>query len=99
MPLYSKLSPYSDTELSSGYLGVATFRNVTAQADDILFTVSVQYERRPDLLAYDLYGDSALWWVFSVRNKNVLLDPVYDMVAGAEIYLPRYDSLKIELGL
>ena len=58
-----------------------------------------QYENRPDLLAYDLYGDVNLWWVFAVRNKDVIKDPVYDMVAGVTIRLPQMTTLKQSLGI
>jgi hypothetical protein len=54
---------------------------------------------RPDILAYDLYGDPGLWWVFAVRNKSVLKDPVYDMLAGQRIYIPNLTTLQNELGI
>jgi hypothetical protein len=54
---------------------------------------------RPDLLAYDIYGDSQLWWVFAVRNKDIIKDPVYDMVAGITIRLPQMTTLKQSLGI
>jgi hypothetical protein len=53
---------------------------------------------RPDLLAYDIYGDSQLWWVFAVRNKDVLKDPIYDFVPGQTIYLPQLADIKTALG-
>jgi hypothetical protein len=59
----------------------------------------VQYTHRPDLLAYDLYGDHKLWWVFAQRNINELKDPVFDFEAGVEIYLPKGGNLKRLLGI
>jgi hypothetical protein len=53
---------------------------------------------RPDLLAYDIYGDSQLWWVFVVRNKDVLRDPVYDFVPGQRIFLPKLETIKNAIG-
>jgi hypothetical protein len=98
MSTYSNLSPYYSTSFNGAYLDVATFRDIPSEADDINFEVTPQYEYRPDLLAYDLYGDSRLWWVFSVRNVNVIKDPIYDLYAGQNIYLPKLSSLKILLG-
>ena len=99
MASYSKLSPYYTTDLSNGYLDIINFRDIPGETDDILFTVTSNYEYRPDLLAYDLYGDVNLWWVFSVRNKGIILDPVYDLESGVQIYLPKLTSIKKALGI
>lgn len=99
MAVYTKLSPYANTSQENGYLDVATFTNIPAEADDILFEVTKTFEYRPDLLAYELYGDVRLWWVFAVRNKNVLKDPVYDLEAGVQIYLPKITTINSALGI
>jgi hypothetical protein len=49
-------------------------------------------------LAYDLYEDSSLWWVFIQRNLDVLQDPIWDFVPGTQIYLPKNGNLKQVLG-
>ena len=99
MSNYSKTSPYFTTQISNGYLDTMTFRDIPNERDDILFEVTATYENRPDLLAYDLYQDAKLWWVFSMRNKRLLKDPVYDLRAGVKIYLPKLSTLKRALGL
>jgi hypothetical protein len=99
MSNYSKTSPYFTTQISNGYLDTMTFRDIPNERDDILFEVTATYENRPDLLAYDLYQDAKLWWVFSMRNKRLLKDPVYDLRAGVKIYLPKLSTLKRSLGL
>jgi len=96
---YNKSSPYYSTAIKNGYLDVMTSRDIPSQRDDILFTVTKNYENRPDLLAYELYGDVNLWWVFAVRNKNVIKDPLFDFNAGLKIYLPKLSTLKDSLGL
>jgi hypothetical protein len=85
--------------MKDGYLDVMTFRDLPLERDDILFEVTNTYEFRPDLLAYDLYKDSNLWWVFATRNKKILKDPVYDLTAGIKIYLPKLTTLKRVLGI
>ena len=65
----------------------------------MLYTVQVQYTHRPDLLAFDLYGDKNLWWVFSQRNIEILKDPIFDLIAGIEIYIPKGAALTRTLGL
>ena len=99
MATYQKTSPYYTTGDSNGYLDIMSFRDIPAETDDILYEVTKNYEYRPDLLAYDLYGDVNLWWVFAVRNKSVIKDPTYDLTSGTKIYLPKLTTIKLALGL
>lgn len=99
MSVYNKSSPYFTTPITNGYLDILELRDIPKQQDDYLFEITKAYENRPDLLAYDLYNDDKLWWVFTIRNKAILKDPVYDFVAGTQIYLPKLSTLKAVLGL
>jgi hypothetical protein len=72
MSAYSSTSPYYSTPTINGYLDVILFREIVGQTDDILYEIEPKYENRPDLLAYDLYGNVKLWWIFSVRNKDII---------------------------
>lgn len=94
MTTYNKTSPYYNTPIANGYLSVMSFRNIPKTKEDILYTVTKEYENRPDLLANELYDDSSLWWVFAARNPSVIKDPVFDLVAGVAIYLPRISTLQ-----
>ena len=96
---YDKASPYYFTDQSLGYLDALSFRDIPYQTDDIMFTVTPTYMHRPDLLAYDFYQNTQLWWVFAVRNKDIIKDPVYDLVPGVTIYIPKITTLKDVLGL
>lgn len=99
MANYSGHSPWSKTKIVNGqYLDILSIRPVPAEPDDILWTIEPQYTHRPDLLAYDLYGSNSLWWIFAQRNMDVLKDPVYDFVAGTEIFLPKGRNLQSILG-
>lgn len=99
MTTYSNTSPYYNTSMTNGYLDIMEFRDIPEESDDILFLVTKNYEYRPDLLAYDLYKDVSLWWVFAVRNKSILKDPVFDLEAGIKIYLPKITTIKSVLGI
>jgi len=100
MAAYTETSPYYRTKVENGqYLGQLKIRPIPAENDDVVYTIEPQYTYRPDLLAYDLYGTHKLWWVFAQRNMNVIKDPIYDFVAGTEIYLPKQSKLKDKLGL
>ncbi len=96
---YSNRSPWFTTGVTQNHLDILSIRPVSAEVDDILYTIEPQYTHRPDLLAYDLYGSSDLWWVFTQRNLNVIQDPIFDFVAGTSIYLPKNSSLSSVLGL
>ena len=74
-------------------------RPVPAEQDDFKYTIENQYKHRPDLLAYDLYGNAKLWWVFVQRNMTVLKDPIYDFEPGTVIYLPKKTNLAKFLGV
>jgi len=97
---YKGTSPWFATPLvNDQYLDLLSITPIPATADDVLWTVSVQYNHRPDLLAYDLYGSSKLWWVFAQRNMDTIKDPIYDLVAGLKIYLPQGPKLRQSLGI
>jgi hypothetical protein len=53
---------------------------------------------RSDLLAFDLYQDAGLWWVFYQRNPNTLTAPPWDFEAGVEIFIPAITTLRTNLG-
>ena len=98
--LYPATSPYFATEVfKNQFLDFMINRPIPMLYSDILFTIKTAYEYRPDLLAYDLYGDARLWWVFSQRNPNLLKDPLFDFKAGLGIYIPKLDTLKQVLGI
>lgn len=99
MANYDNTSPYSNTSQAKGYLDIMTWRTVPAEADDIFFTVTAGYKHRPDLLAFDLYNDARLWWVFASRNPSILKDPVFDLEPGVKIYLPKMSAMKQTLGI
>jgi hypothetical protein len=99
MAAYNNTSPWASTPITQNYLNILKIRPVSAQADDAIYTIEPQYTYRPDLLAYDMYGHHQLWWVFIQRNMDVLQDPVFDFVAGTQIYLSQKAGLLKVLGL
>lgn len=99
MASYSNTSPWFTTSIVQNYLGLLNIRPVSAEVDDFLYTIEAQYSYRPDLLAYDLYKDASLWWVFIQRNLDVLQDPILDFVPGTKIYIPKNSQLTVALGL
>ena len=95
---YDATSPYFQTGYSQFFLDSLVDRPIPRQDDDLTFTINLTYQYRPDLLAFDLYGTGALWWVFYQRNPNTLIAPPLDFVASTQIYLPKISTLKSALG-
>ena len=98
MAAYDSTSPYYLTGYSQFFLDTMVNRSVPKLPDDILFSINQTYQYRPDLLAFDLYNNSRLWWVFYQRNPNTLQAPPLDFAAGVAIYLPKISTLKSALG-
>jgi len=95
---YDPTSPYYTTSYSQFFLDVMTNRPIPKESDDLLFKINSTYQYRPDLLAYDLYDNSNLWWVFYQRNPNTLQKPPLDFKVDTMIYIPKISTLQTALG-
>lgn len=87
-------SPYYTTSVRDFYLDLLALRPVAPSSNDKLVTITPKYEKRPDLLANDLYGSPRLWWLFAARNMDILVDPIEDFVAGVTIYTPAPEQVE-----
>ena len=88
---YTKFSNYSQTRMNSKYLEIYNPPFTASVIDELSlesFTITAHYNKRPDLLAHDRYGDSRLWWVFTVFNRQKLRDPIHDFKSGIELNIP-----------
>jgi hypothetical protein len=98
--LYPSTSPYYVTDVVNGkFLDVMINRPIPKNTTDIYWEITQAYSLRPDLLAFDMYNDPKLWWVFASRNPNRLKDPLFDFVTGVGIYLPQAPVIEKVLGL
>jgi hypothetical protein len=98
MATYSSTSPFFVTPYTQFYLDNMVNRPIPRLPDDAVLKINQTYQYRPDLLAFDLYELSDLWWVFYQRNPNTLIAPPWDFEAGVEIYIPKITTLKSVLG-
>ena len=98
--LYPASSPYFATGVvNDRFLDVLIDRPIPKLGSDRYWEITQTYNLRPDMLAYDLYANPKLWWVFASRNPNRLKDPYFDFVTGVGIYLPKAELLNQILGL
>ncbi len=96
---YANTSPYAKTDTYRLGLDVMVHRPIPRKAEDKLYEIDPEYNFRPDLLAYRLYGSERLWWVFAARNPSALKDPLFDFKTGARIFLPTNETIKAALDL
>jgi len=77
-----------DTDVFENRLGwwerdIGTFQD---DATDLFITIAPQYSKRPDRLAFDMYGRSGLQWL--VLQYNNIVDINEEFLAGKKIRLP-----------
>lgn len=98
--IYPATSPYFQTGIfNNKFLDVIQDRPIPKLASDRYWVITETYNYRPDMLAYDLYANPKLWWVFASRNPNSLKDPLFDFRTGVGIYLPENSTLTQALGI
>jgi hypothetical protein len=97
MAIYKKTSPWFITKQNTLYLELLTLRTIPTSDDDFKYVIENQYKHRPDLLAFDLYQDAKLWWVFAQRNRSILKDPIYDFSPGTTIFCPAKANINAAL--
>ena len=89
----SFISKARDFDFYKG-LNFLNIKGIKPSVTDVSITIDKRTEYRPDLLAYDLYEDSNLWWIFPLRNPDLLRDPVNDMTARLEIKVPTLENIE-----
>lgn len=81
-------SEYSLTPVRDFYLDLWVPRKVPKNDFDKIIIIPPEFDQRPDLLSQQEYGTPRLWWVFCLRNPDLMADPINDFVAGLQIYIP-----------
>ena len=83
-----------NTGTFQGFLDINSLPTIPKSVDDDIYIIDARYHERPDLLAYDRYGSSRLWWVFALRNPDLIEDPIRDFKSGLQIRLPQKGVLE-----
>jgi hypothetical protein len=81
-------SPYIKTPIKDNYRDILVKPFIDSSLDDTDYVIEKKYEYRPDRLAYDLYGDESLFFVFQLRNMDLIKDPIFDFKTGVKIKIP-----------
>lgn len=85
---------YRYTEKTKYFMKEYKNINIPTDVSDYEIIVEHKYEHKPKLLAYDLYGDTSLSWVFTYFNRDLIEDPIFDLKAGLKIKIPTATRLK-----
>ncbi len=89
MAKFRKDSFIKNTQVLDGvFLDINKLPNIAVTLSDESYAIDPAYDQRPDLLAHALYNNSRLWWVFALRNPDVIKDPLRDFKSGTVIFLP-----------
>jgi len=85
---YKQTSHLRNVTVINGYADIYNppFTPDFTQTEEL--TLVQKYNRRPDLLAYELYDEAAYWWVFTLYNRNTIVDPINDFTTGKTIRVP-----------
>lgn len=75
------------------FLDINQLPVVPKSTKDELYVIPPEFDERPDLLAYLAYESSHLWWVFAMRNPDIIKDPIRDFKAGLKIMLPSPENV------
>lgn len=88
---YDNKSNYAQTETNRKYLDIYNPPLTSSTLDQKTTTMIIKpkYNKRPDLLAFDMYGSARLWWVFAHYNRDTLNDPIMDFLSGTKIVAPK----------
>lgn len=85
---------YKNTPVEFSTKGLAKIPVIKPSLDDEEVEITNKYHHRPDIMAKDIYGSSKYWFVFLLRNMDIIEDPIFDHVMGKKIMVPHPNSVK-----
>lgn len=89
---------YRAEKINDIFLGLNNLPTIQKSLKDEVYVIGHGYDERPDLLAHAIYGKTSVWWVFALRNPDVIRDPIRDFKAGTEIIVPAEESVQKLIG-
>ena len=91
----SRYSQGGSVDVKDNRIGWWERKMFTRSPLDVTIKITRKYARRPDILAYDMYGKSSLQWF--ILQYNGVLDVNEDFIEGVEITLPTKSRLLGEM--
>ena len=81
-----------------GFLDINSLPKIPVDAFEIDYKIKEAHNGRPDILAMELYGSPRLWWVFALKNPDIIKDPLNDFKPGVVIKTPSPETVKSFVG-
>lgn len=82
------------TEVFSNRIGWWERRNYTKSSTDFEQIITTKYHKRPDLMAFDLYGRADYFYIILMYNN--ILDVNEEFVSGKTLILPTRERIMFE---
>ena len=95
---YSSKSIYYKTPQNDFSLQYYVHRDIPQDSTDRYVMLDERHQFKPTVLSYDLYGDPAYWWTFSILNMDQIKDPIRDFQTGTKLRVATLDRLKKVIG-
>jgi len=83
---YSRYSVGGTTTINGNNIAWWERNTFATSPDDVPITIVRKYSRRPELMAFDVYGRASLQWF--ILQYNNILDVNTEFVEGTTIMLP-----------
>ena len=93
MTTFDKRSIYRKTSNDGFFLGYYEPLYLPQHSTDYYMVIPTEYDLKPGMLAYNLYGDAQLLWIFSIYNRETIIDPLFNFRAGKIIRVPTKERL------
>lgn len=84
---------YEKTPIKEFYRDIWVPITIPKNANDYAYVIPPDFDERPDLLSFELYGTPDFWWIFALRNIDELVDPIGDFKVGLTIMIPNINTL------
>ena len=81
-----------------GFLDLNTLPKMPEDTFEVDYIIKESHAGRPDILATEIYGSPRLWWVFALKNPDIIKDPLNDFKAGVVIKIPSPETVKSLVG-
>ncbi len=90
--LYESVTDIYYNTPTKGLLKDPDFYTNFYTANMVYYTIPIQFQYRPDLIAYKFYKDSSLDWILTYANQ--FKNSPEDYVAGISILIPELTRIK-----
>ena len=93
--MYKENSPWNKTSIiDNTVLDIMNKRILFPDPNDEVYVIPQEFDERPDLCSYEMYGTAKYWWIFAVRNSNDIEDQIRDFSAGKTIRLQTIENIE-----